>query len=203
MEKKTKKKNSSNHKKIATNIVNNSNEKENQKQTNQDSKYRNKEKYVHHKWWIDALLFVGGTLLLGCLASLLGGAMGGFKNYQMPPCTVPQEVFPYAWGAIYLAIGISTYLMWRDKEIRSKERKINLILYFVHMGFNVLWPLIFFRLNLPVFAAIWLFATVVIASIVMVRYYRSNIASGVIFNIYSLWLVYALYLNLGLVLLNF
>jgi len=157
---------------------------------------------VKHKWWIDALLFILGTILLGGLASLLGGNMG-FGKYKLPPFTVPEYIFPFAWGAIYIAIGVSTFLMWRDKQIKAQDRKINLILYFVHMFFNVLWPLWFFRLNLPIIACIWLLLTVISACIVMYRYFYCNLPAGIIFNIYTIWLIYALYLNLAIVLINF
>jgi len=157
---------------------------------------------VKHKWWIDTLLFILGTILLGGLASLLGGKMG-FGEHKLPPFTVPEIVFPFAWAAIYIAIGVSTFLMWRDKQIKTKDRKINLILYFVHMAFNVLWPLWFFRLDFPIIACIWLVLTVISACIVMYRYFICNLPAGIIFNIYTLWLIYALYLNLGIVLINF
>ena len=159
--------------------------------------------FVNHVWWIDALLFIGGTILLGGLATLLGGKMFNFQNYQMPPATVPKIVFPIAWSIIYIAIGVSTFLMWRDKEIKSKDRKINLVLYFSHMFFNVLWPLFFFRLDIPIFAAIWLALTTISAFIVMYRYFVCNLPAGIIFTVYSIWLMYAFYLNLGLVLINF
>ena len=155
-----------------------------------------------HLWWIDALLFIVGTITLGGLASLLGGRMS-FEGFKMPPATVPQKVFPIVWGIIYISIGVSTFLMWRDKEIKTKDRKINLILYFVHMFFNVLWPLFFSRLNLPIIACIWLLLTVISACIVMYRYFVCNLPAGIIFSIYSIWLLYALYLNLGLILINF
>ena len=158
---------------------------------------------IKHKWWIDALLFIGGTILLGGLSTLLGGKMFNFQNYKMPPGTAPKILFPILWTIIYIAIGVSTFLMWRDKEIKSKDRKINLILYFIHMFFNVLWPLFFFRLNFPIFSCIWLIFVVASACIVMYRYFYCNLASGIIFNIYTLWLIYAMYLNLGLVLINF
>lgn len=158
---------------------------------------------VKHVWWIDALLFIGGTIALGGLASLLGGPMFHFEGYQMPPGTVPKIVFPIAWALIYVAIGVSTFLMWRDKEIKTEGRKLNLILFFVHMFFNVMWPLFFFRLDLPIFAAIWLVLTIISAFIVMYRYFVCNLPAGIIFTIYCIWLLYALYLNLGLVLINF
>ena len=187
------------------NEQNNNQKTQNQKKIAEKSgiKFKSNGIFVTHVWWLDALLFIGGTLLLGGLATLLGGQMFSFKGYQMPPLTVPKIVFPIMWAIIYVAIGVSTFLMWRDKEINSKSRKINLILYFVHMFFNVTWPLFFFRLDFPVFAVVWLILTIITSFIVMYRYFITNIAAGIIFNIYSLWLMYALYLNLGLVLINF
>lgn len=159
--------------------------------------------FVRHIWWLDALLFIGGTILLGGLATLLGGKMFNFQNYKMPPGTVPKIVFPIAWTIIYIAIGVSTFLMWRDKEIKENDRKINLILYFVHMFFNIMWPLFFFRLDLPIFSTVWLLIVALTAFAVMFRYFVANLPAGIIFTIYSIWLIYALYLNLGIVFLNF
>lgn len=171
--------------------------------TNKYDDKSNSKVFIKHVWWLDALIFIGGTILLGGLASLLGEKMFNFQNYKMPPYTVPKIVFPIAWGLIYVAIGVSTFLMWRDKEIKEKDRKLNLILYFIHMFFNVLWPLFFFRLDLPIFAVIWLVLMIAVACVVMYRYFITNLPAGIIFNIYTLWLIYALYLNLGLVLINF
>lgn len=159
--------------------------------------------FIKHVWWLDALIFIGGTLLLGGIASLLGGKMFNFQNYEMPPFTVPKIVFPIAWSIIYIAIGVSSFLMWRDKEIKEKDRKLNLILYFVHMFFNILWPLFFFRLDWAIFSVIWLILMIASACVVMYRYFYCNLPAGIIFNIYTLWLIYALYLTLGLVLINF
>ena len=159
--------------------------------------------YIKHKWWVDALLFIFGTLLLGGIATFLGGKMFNFQNYQMPKGIVPKIVFPIAWTIIYIAIGVSTFLMWRDKEIKSKDRKLNLVLYFLHMFFNVLWPLFFFRLNMVVFAVFWLIALMGLAFACMYRYFVANLPAGIIFALYSVWLIYALYLNLGVAILNF
>jgi len=170
--------------------------------TNNNQNIQNNNVQIKHEWWVDALLFIGGTIILGGIAKLFGGKMG-FENYEMPPATVSKKVFPFAWSIIYIFIGISTYLMWRDKEINSKDRKINLIIYFIHMFFNILWPLFFFRLDMPIFAVCWLIIMIGIACLCMYRYFICNLASGIIFNLYTLWLIYALYLNLGLVLINF
>ena len=98
------------------------------KPNNNNSKYNNPWWSAKHIWWIDALLFILGTILLGGLATLLGGKMFNFGGYKTPPYTAPKILFPIMWSFIYIAIGVSTFLMWRDKDIKSLDRKINLIL---------------------------------------------------------------------------
>lgn len=153
-------------------------------------------------WLIEALVIIGGTLLLGGIATLLGGKMFNFEKYSLPAGVVPNIVFPIAWAIIYLAIGISTFLVWRDKEIKRENRKTDIIWFAVHMLFNILWPLFFFRLGWIVVACIDLAIIVITGIVVMYRYYDTNLPAGVIFTIYVAWLIYAIYLNLGIVILN-
>lgn len=166
-----------------------------------DSKNPQNKQPPKHHWWLDAIYFIGGTLALGGIASLLGGKMFDFGGYNLPPATAPAWLFPIMWALIYIAIGVATFCMWRDKQISSKDRKINLILYFIHMAFNITWPLWFFMLSQPIVACVWLAIIIVLALITTWRYFVANLASGIIFCVYVLWLIYAFYLNLGVCLL--
>lgn len=166
-----------------------------------DSKNPKQKQPPKHHWWLDAIYFIGGALALGGIASLLGGKMFDFGGYNLPPATAPAWLFPIMWALIYIAIGVATFCMWRDKQISSKDRKINLILYFIHMAFNITWPLWFFMLNQPIVACVWLGIIIILALITTWRYFVANLASGIIFCVYVLWLIYAFYLNLGVCLL--
>lgn len=154
-----------------------------------------------HKWWLDAIYFIGGTLVLGGIATLLGWPMFKWDNYPKPAIMAPDWLFSVAWTIIYLAIGVATFCMWRDKQITEKDRKFNLWLYFIHMAFNITWPLFFFRLALPIVACVWLAIILILALITTWRYFVANIASGIIFIIYDIWLIYAFYLNISICLL--
>ena len=166
-----------------------------------DSKNPKSKQPATHHWWLDAIYFIGGTLALGGIASLLGGKMFDFNNYNLPPLTAPSWFFTVAWILIYIAIGVATFCMWRDKQITAKDRKFNLILYFIHMTFNITWPLFFFRLSMPIFACVWLGIIVILALITAWRYFVANLPAGIIFCVYVIWLIYAFYLNLGICLL--
>lgn len=154
------------------------------------------------KWWLEAIIIIGGTLALGGLATLLGGKMFDFEKYTKPAGIVPKIVFPICWSVIYVAIGVSTFLVWRDKEIKRKNRVADVVWYSVHMLFNVLWTLLFFRCGLLIVSCVDLAFAVISALVVMYRYYDSNLPAGIIFSVYVAWLIYAMYLNLAITILN-
>lgn len=154
------------------------------------------------KWWLEAIIIIGGTLALGGLATLLGGKMFDFEKYTKPAGIVPKIVFPICWSVLYVAIGVSTFLVWRDKEIKRKNRVADVVWYSVHMLFNVLWTLFFFRCGLLIVSCIDLTLAVITALVVMYRYYDSNLPAGIIFSVYVAWLIYAMYLNLAITILN-
>ena len=166
-----------------------------------DSNHPNQKQPPRHVWWLDALYFIIGTLALGGIATLLGWPMFTWDNYPKPAMMAPDWFFSVAWTIIYLAIGVATFCMWRDKQLTSKNRKINLWIYFVHMAFNITWPLFFFKLGLPIVACVWLAIILILALITTWRYFVANIASGIIFCVYVVWLIYALYLNVSICLM--
>ena len=109
-------------------------------ETNQESSANNAEKLYDsqnpkskqpptHHWWLDAIYFILGTLALGGIATLLGWPMFKWDYYPKPMGMAPDWLFSVAWTIIYIAIGVATFCMWRDKQLTSKDRKINLWLY--------------------------------------------------------------------------
>lgn len=154
---------------------------------------------IKKKHGIAALIIIGTTILVGIVATLLGGKLE--ETVIKPPAYAPDWLFPVVWSIIYIAIGISAYIAYiLDKD--KKKRQTDLILYGIHLFFNLMWPLFYFTLDWLIFSSIWLGAVVITAIVVTYRYYKSNLASGIIFTIYTLWLIYALYLNIGIAMLN-
>ena len=148
---------------------------------------------------IGAIILIGTTLIVGGLASLLGGRMQ--DGLTKPPAFPPDWLFPVMWSIFYVAIGIAAYLAYFSVKDK-KKRTCDLICYGIHLFFNMFWSLFYFRLNMLIFATIWLAFVVITAIIVTFRYYKANLASGIIFTAYTLWLLYAMYLALGITILN-
>lgn len=145
------------------------------------------------------LIIVGVTILVGVIATLLGGKMD--DSYVKPPAYPPNWVFPVAWSIIYISIAIASYLAY-IMVADDKKRRGDVIWYSIHLFFNFMWPLFYFTLGWLIFSCVWLGFVIATAIIVTYRFYRANLTSGIIFTIYTLWLIYALYLSLGITILN-
>lgn len=110
---------------------------------------------------------------------------------------VPKIAFPVVWSILYLLMSISLYLILQ----KSKNNKA-IQLYFTQLIFNSLWTLIFFGFKLYFLSFIWiLILTIMIVIMIYEFYHLSKIASFI--NIpYLLWVIFASYLNLTILLLN-
>lgn len=167
------------------------------KEDKQEHKPKTRNDNVRHA--VGAIILIGTTLVVGGLASLLGGKMQ--DGLIKPPAFPPDWLFPVMWSIFYVAIGVASYLACFS--VKDKKKRIgDLICYGIHLFFNMFWSLFYFRLNMLIFATIWLALVVITAIIVTFRYYKANLASGIIFTAYTFWLLYAMYLALGITILN-
>jgi tryptophan-rich sensory protein len=144
------------------------------------------------------LLYAGGTLALGGLGGLLGGTTG-FDTLQKPPLTPPAWAFPVVWSALYLLMGTAAFLISRTA---AYNRTGSLWLYWIQVLVNALWPVLFFRLSLRLFALIWLLTLLLLVIILTIAFYRIRKNAAALLLPYIVWLLYAAYLNFGFYVLN-
>ncbi len=174
-----------------------SQEKENHQKQTSSVPQKSKDDKIRHA--VGAIILIGTTLVVGGLASILGGKMR--DGLLKPPGFPPEWLFPVMWSIFYVAIGIASYLAYFSVKDK-KQRTCDLVCYGIHLFFNMFWSLFYFRLNLMIFATIWLGFVVITAIVVTFRYFKANLASGIIFTAYTLWLLFAMYLSLGITILN-
>ena len=135
-------------------------------------------------------------LLIGIITSFLSNP-GSYNDIVKPVLSPPEAVFPIAWSILYLMIGIALYIV-KNEELNGNEIKsltINLIL-------NYIWPFLFFKLKLYVISALWILLLIYSTTIVIDKFYKKNKVSAYLLIPYFIWLLFALYLNIGVALLN-
>lgn len=144
--------------------------------------------------------------LLYILTPLIGGSIVGLiinksidYNYLVnPPLSPPSYLFPIVWSILYLLIGISYYIYRKN----NNDDPLTIKLYYIQLILNYLWSIIFFTIKLRTLAVIWIIVLAITIIYLMIIFYKEERTSFYLFIPYILWVLFATYLNIGIVVLN-
>ncbi len=137
-------------------------------------------------------------LIVGGIVGIIISKFMDYETLQKPLLAPPGIVFPIMWTILYILMGIS---YGRLKSKNLNDEKINNI-YYLQLGINALWSIIFFVFKLRLFAFLWILLLIAAVIIMIRRFYAKDKLAGLIQIPYLLWLVFAAYLNLSIYLLN-
>lgn len=112
---------------------------------------------------------------------------------------VPGIVFPIVWSILYLIMGITSYIISESDSIDKSEA---LKIYFIQLFVNSLWTLIFFGFKLYVLSFIWIILLIFLVIIMIYKFYKIKPICGYLNIPYLLWLLFASFLSLSIVILN-
>ena len=165
-------------------------------------KSESKKHQINNKrMWIDALIFILGTILLGVLSSLIGGRMMNYLNWNRPQFAAYPTVYLVVRLIMYSLIGVAIFLVYRETSRKKYNRTIDLICFYTQLTFYFFFPLFFFRLGLTIFSTVWIGIAVVLAIITLVRFWANNTIAGILYTLYTIWLMYLFSVALGCALL--
>ena len=141
-------------------------------------------------------------LVVGAISALLTrDSMMIFQTVNKPPLSPPGWLFPVVWTILYTFMGVASYLVLTSGgDMEEKSQAISV--YFYQLLVNFIWSTWFFNLQWYVFAFFWLVLLWVLIFVTLVRFYRLSKPAGYLMIPYLLWVTFAGYLNLGIVLLN-
>ena len=141
-------------------------------------------------------------LLVGGLSAFL--TRGGTEQFSMlnkPPLTPPAWLFPVVWIILYILMGIASYLVLVSGE-PDKIVRMALAVYALQLGFNFLWPVLFFNLGWYLFAFFWLLFLEFLILLAAFLFFSICPAAGRLMIPYVAWVAFAGYLNLAVWYLN-
>ena len=75
-------------------------------------------------------------------------------------------------------------------------------MYCAQLAVNLLWPVFFFVLKWWLFSFFWIAALAVLVIVMTVRFYRRDETAGLLQIPYTVWVLFASYLNLAAYILN-
>ncbi len=148
----------------------------------------------------------GAVLLLGFVSALLSRSKSFglfYRLFEKPPGAPPSFVFPIVWTFLYLLIGAAAgaVLCVKDRALAADKWR-GLLLFGIMLVFNLIWSPLFFGMG--AFFAAFLTVIVMIAATLCVisAFGRIFFVSTAAMVIYLIWLIYAAYLNIGVIVLN-
>lgn len=149
--------------------------------------------------WKKLITITITTFVVGSLFSFFTmNNMDTFKELEKP-INVPGFIFPIVWSILFLLMSISCYIVTKSDD-KGKDKAV--IWYWIQLGINSLWTLIFFGFGTYLFAFIWLLILLVAVIIMMSKFYNIDKRAFYLNIPYLLWILFAGYLNFGIYLLN-
>lgn len=135
---------------------------------------------------------VVSALILGGLSS--SNASNDIWYLQLNKSTLnpPGYVFGIVWPILYLLMAASAY--------RTFPRTINL--FYLQLFFNAIWSWLFFAFQLPLIALLCIWLLIFLNIKVNIDMYKYDKFAGYLYIPYIIWLLFASYLNLYIVLNN-
>lgn len=149
-------------------------------------------------------------LIISILIPLVLGAIAGrftaqvvpdwYASLNKPSFSPPNWIFGPVWTILYILLGISLYLIW--KQIPSKERNNAILIFSIQMFLNFIWSFVFFYFNqigLALIVIICLWLSIVL---MLIRFFKIKPLAAYLNIPYLLWVTFASVLNTGYYILN-
>ena len=121
-----------------------------------------------------------------------------YPTLQKPSFNPPNWLFAPVWTLLYLLMGISLFLIWKD----SKDKKNAVILFSIQLVLNVLWSVCFFGLKIPLLGLIVIVILLAFILANIISFYKISKIAGILLIPYLLWVSFATVLNFSLWMLN-
>ena len=143
------------------------------------------------------------ALAVGGLSALLTkNNMDIYSRIKTPPLSPPSVLFPIVWGILYILMGISSAIVYKNRDENRDEFQSAIFLYVLNLIFNFMWSIIFFNAGAYLFSFIWLIALWLIILAMIFSFYKISHTAAYLQIPYIVWVSFALYLNLFIYILN-
>tara|TARA_B100000609_G_C17133076_1_gene391313 strand:- start:3 stop:449 length:447 start_codon:yes stop_codon:yes gene_type:complete len=141
---------------------------------------------------INAVSLVLLTLIIGSLASTNTGTDSWYLGLIKSDLNPPGYVFGIVWPILYFLMGIT---IWRTYNAIKN-------LFYIQLFLNAIWSWLFFSFHLPLIALLDIWLLIFINIKILLLILKEDKLAAVLHTPYIIWLCFASYLNLFIVLNN-
>jgi benzodiazapine receptor len=150
-------------------------------------------------------------LLVSIIACLAVGGIGSlftsksiptwYAGLVKPRYTPPKWVFGPVWTTLYILMGISVFLVWKN-GLSTDGATLAFTLFWVQLCMNALWSVVFFGLKSKGGGVITIFVLWLLILATIVASFIVSSWSGALLIPYIVWVSIASYLNTAIWSLN-
>jgi len=141
---------------------------------------------------INAVTLVLLTLIVGSLASTNTVTDSWYLGLIKSDLNPPGYVFGIVWPILYFLMGIT---IWRTYNAIKN-------LFYIQLFLNAIWSWLFFSFHLPLIALLDIWLLIFINIKILLLILKEDKLAAVLHIPYIMWLCFASYLNLFIVLNN-
>lgn len=132
------------------------------------------------------------ALILGGLASSNTSTDVWYQALEKSELNPPGYVFGIVWPILYILMSISAYRTFTDTGR----------MFVIQLIFNTAWSWMFFSFHMPLVALLNIWLLIYLNACIAFKMIKIDRLSAILYSPYVLWLVFASYLNLFIVLNN-
>ena len=149
------------------------------------------------------VISVAIALAVGGLSALLTkNNMSVYNNIERPALAPPMVVFPIVWSILFILMGISSAMVWVNREKDPDTAFAALRVYGMQLIINFFWSIIFFNMQAYLFAFIWLVLLWIFILVMIAQFRKISPLAAYLQLPYLLWVTFAGYLTLMIYQLN-
>lgn len=146
-------------------------------------------------FWV--VLFESIGFLLGLLTQ--ANIYPWYEHLNKSALTPPGFVFSIVWTVLYGLLGGIAWIL--SSHYKKSSKKIT-VLFIIQMLMNWAWTPLFFGLHWLTLSAIWLIGLACLNFILIIRSNKTHETIAWLLIPYTLWLMFASYLNVVIALIN-
>ncbi len=124
-----------------------------------------------------------------------------FATLNKPTWNPPAYLFAPVWTILYLLMGISLWLIWKNKASEIDKRN-QYLLFAIQLFFNFWWSVFFFNFHSTAFALVDIILMLVIILLTIISFSRYSKLAAWLLVPYIAWVSFALILNFSIWNLN-
>ena len=132
------------------------------------------------------------TAVIGSIASTSAGTDSWYLLLNKSKLNPPGYVFGIVWPILYILMMVSAILA--HKKIFS--------IFIIQLFFNAAWSWLFFRFQMPLEALLDIYLLIALNIYILILMYKENKIAFFLYIPYVVWISFASYLNLFIVINN-